>query len=183
MVGFGGRYADAISVAASLRIARRLARCVLPDANPGGTVYGLIAIGALLAAESSLRETYAETIGSVALTMLLYWCAHAYAEILGARLSTQHRLGWRRLRGILLHDWAIVRGASLPFVCLLIAWAAGAPQRSAVTAGLWTAIGSLIAFELAAGVRADAKRGELALDALAGMAMGLAILGVKALLH
>lgn len=170
-------------MAAPRRLARRLAGWIVPDANPGGTVYGLIAIGTLLAAESSLRETYPETVGSVAITMLIYWWAHAYAEILGHRLSLQRRQDWRRTRRVLLDDWAIVRGASVPFLCLLVAWASGASQADAVTAALWTAVASLIAFELAAGLRSHANAGQLALDALAGTAMGLAILAVKALLH
>jgi hypothetical protein len=52
-----------------------------------------------------------------------------------------------------------------------------------VTAGVWTVVGSLIAFELAAGVRSKAKPMELVLDVSAGTTLGLGILALRALLH
>jgi hypothetical protein len=169
--------------ASARHVARRAAEWVAPEDNPSGTVYGIIAIGALLAAESSLRETYPETLGSVALTMVLYWLAHSYADALGTRLREGERIGWRDALRVIAHDRAMLRGAGLPFLALLSAWVAGAPQNEAVTAGLWTAVGSLIAFELAAGVRSRARAPELVLDFLLGSTMGLGLLGVRALLH
>jgi hypothetical protein len=44
-------------------------------------------------------------------------------------------------------------------------------------------VGSLIAFELAAGIRSQAKPVELMLEVLLGATMGLAILALRALLH
>jgi hypothetical protein len=40
-------------------------------------VYGTISIGALLAAESVHQETYAATLGAVAITLLIYVFIHA----------------------------------------------------------------------------------------------------------
>jgi hypothetical protein len=169
--------------ASARHLARRAAGWVAPQDNPSGAVYGIIAIGALLAAESSLRETYPETLGSIALTMVLYWLAHSYADALGTRLRGPKRIGWSDVLRVIAHDGAILVGAGLPFLAVLSAWAAGAPQNDAVTAGLWTAVGSLIAFELAAGVRSSARAPELVLDILLGSTMGLGLLGVRALLH
>jgi hypothetical protein len=137
----------------------RVAGWIVPERNPAGAVYGLITIGALLAAESSLRETYPETVGSAAIAVVLYWFAHSYADVLGLRLSEQRRLA------------------------LLVAWAGGASQTTAVTAAVWTVVASLIAFELAAGVRSRAKPAELAFEVLVGATMGLGILALRALLH
>ncbi len=71
---------------------------------------------------------------------------------------------------------------------LLIAWAVGATQATGVEAALWSAVASLIAFELLAGIRARAGRspigpGELVLDAGVGITMGLAILLLRIVLH
>jgi signal transduction histidine kinase len=165
------------------RLLYRLAAWVVPERNPAGAVYGLITIGALLAAESGLRETYPETVGSAAIAVTLYWFAHSYADVLGLRLSEQRRLSWRELWETFVQDWSIARGASAPLLALLVAWAAGASQTTAVTAGVWTVVGSLIAFEVAAGVRSRAKPVELALEIIVGTTMGLAILALRALLH
>jgi hypothetical protein len=160
-----------------------LAEWIVPERNPAGAVYGLITIGALLAAESGLRETYPETVGSAAIAVALYWFAHSYADVLGLRLSEQRRVSWRELWETFIQDWAIARGASLPLLALLVAWATGASQTTAVAAGVWTAVASLIAFELAAGIRSRAGRVELVLEVLVGATMGLAILALRALLH
>jgi hypothetical protein len=165
------------------RAGERVAEWIVPGRNPAGAVYGLITIGALLAAESGLRETYPETVGSAAIAVLLYWFAHSYADVLGLRLSRQRRLGWRELWHAFVQDWAIVRGATVPLLALLIAWATGAGQASAVTAGVWAAVVSLIAFEVAAGIRSRARPAELMLEVLVGATMGLAILALRALLH
>ena len=50
-------------------------------------IYGLMTVGALLAAESANRETYVETVIAVAITMLVYWLAHSYAEFASERLT------------------------------------------------------------------------------------------------
>jgi hypothetical protein len=140
----------------------------------------LITVGALLAAESRLAETYLELVGSVVLTMVLYWFAHSYSEVLGLRLITRERPDWGRIRWVFAHEWSIVKGAGLPLFALLVAWALGASQTTAATAGVWTAAVSLVAFEVAAGIRANAGTLELALDAAVGAALGIAILALRA---
>jgi len=161
----------------------RLAAWIAPERNPAGAVYGLIAVGALLAAESGLKDTYPETIGSAAIAVTLYWFAHSYSDVLGLRLLEQRRVSFAELWHMFVQDWSIARGAGAPLLTILVAWAAGASQVTAVTAGVWTVIGSLIAFELAAGIRSKAKPMELVLDVSAGTTLGLGILALRVLLH
>jgi hypothetical protein len=52
-----------------------------------------------------------------------------------------------------------------------------------VTAAVWTAVASLVTFELAASVRSRARPVELVLEALVGATMGVAVLVLRALLH
>lgn len=146
-------------------------------------VYGIIVIGALLAAESGRHETYLDTIASTLLAAALYWVAHAYASLLGRRLEHQERLSAGTLMRALAHDWAIMRGAALPLLALVLAWLAGAALATAVTAALWSAVASLIAFELFAGIRSRATPRELVLEVGVGTAMGVAILVLKIILH
>lgn len=162
---------------------QRIAGWIVPQRNPAGAVYGLITVGALLAAESGLRDTYLETFGSAALTVVLYWFAHSYSDVLGLRLTEQQRFSWQELGRTFARDWSIAGGSSLPLLAILLAWAAGASQSTALTAAVWTVVASLIAFELAAGILSRAKPLELALEVLVGTAMGLAILALRALLH
>jgi hypothetical protein len=162
---------------------RAKASRILPAENPSGAVYGVIVIGALLAGESGRHETYLDTISSAVVAAALYWLAHAYAGVLGRRLSSGERLTASAPAQALWRDLAVIRGAAIPLVALVLTALAGAGQQSAVTAALWSAVASLVGLELLAGLRSGASRGELVLDATVGMAMGLAILALKVLLH
>ena len=143
----------------------------------------MIVIGALLAAESGRHETYAETLGSALIAACLYWLAHAYATVLGGRLSTGEPLTAGGLWQGLLHDWALIRGAAIPLVVILVAWAAGADQQTAVNVALWSVVASLILFELLAGIRSRSSPRELALEVGVGMAMGVGVLALRIVLH
>ncbi len=161
----------------------RLLEWLLPGVNPAGAIYGMIVIGALLAAESSLHDTYLETVGSAVLALALYWLAHAYANLLGQRIDTRERLTAAALGRSLLHDWAIMRGGGGPLLALLICWVVGASQETAVTVAVWTTVGSLLAFELLAGLRARSRPAELLLEGCVGAAMGLGVLALRVILH
>jgi len=164
-------------------LARRVTDWLVPDENPTGTVYGVIVIGALLAAESGRHETYLDTLLSAAIATALYWLAHAYANVLGRRLASAERLTAGALVRALGHDWALVRGAAIPLLALVIAWASRASQETAVNAALWSAFASLVVFELIAGIRSRATAGELVLEGTVGAAMGMGIIVLKIVLH
>jgi hypothetical protein len=164
-------------------VAERLAAWVVPERNPAGAVYGLIMLGALLAAESGLRDTYPETIGSATLAVVLYWFAHSYSDVLGLRLAEHESFSWAELWQTFGRDWAIAKGAGVPLLVLLVAWATGASQLTGVTAAVWSIVASLIVFELAAGIRSKARPLELTLEVLVGASMGIGILALRALLH
>jgi hypothetical protein len=174
------------SSAPASRLTRLLSRVgdwLLPRENPSGAVYGLIVIGALLAAESGRHETWLDTFVSAVIAAALYWLAHGYAGLLGRRLSGEERLTADTLARSLAHDWALVRGASIPLLALLVAALLGASQETAVTTAVWISAGGLVAFELIAGLRSKAGRGELALELTVGVTMGVAILALKIVLH
>jgi hypothetical protein len=155
----------------------------LPGENPAGSVYGTITVGALLAAESGLHDTYPETVGSVVVALLVYWLAHSYAELLGHRLEAHEPLTVHGLGLALGRDWAIVRGAGAPVLALLVGWAVGAEQETAVTAALWICAGSLVALELLAGLRTRARPAELVLQLCVGAAMGVGVVILRVILH
>lgn len=156
---------------------------VLPEHNPTGAVYGTLIIGAVLATESAGRETLLETVGALALALALYWLAHAYADTLGQRLDRQTPLSAAGLLRALVRDWAIVRGAGMPILALLVASAAGASLATAVLAAVWASAALIVAFELLAGVRAGLRGTELMLQACAGAAMGLVIIALRVVMH
>jgi hypothetical protein len=161
----------------------RAADRLVPAENPARVIYGIIAIAALLAAESGLHETYLDTVASAAIAATLYWFAHAYAELLARRLALEERFSPGALGRALAQESAILRGAMVPLAVLVVGWIVGAQQQTAVTAALWSAVASLILFELVAGLRVHASGRELVLEGCAGAAMGVAIIALKIVLH
>ncbi len=130
-----------------------------------------------------MHDGYPDLIGSTALVLGIYWLAHSYSTVLGRRLSHQEHLTPGALARALGHDWSIVRGALIPLLALLVAWAAGASEATGVNAAVWAAIASLVVFELLAGLRAGSTPREFAFEGGVGVVMGLAILALKSLAH
>ncbi len=156
---------------------------ILPHESTERVIYGVILVGALLAAESGVHETYLDTVLSAVIATAIYSLAHAYADLLARRLATHDRLTVGALwRGLAQHA-TLIRGAAIPVLVLLIAWASGVTQASAVTAALWSSVSSLICFELLAAQRAPATHAERVLELAIGVAIGLGILALKIVLH
>lgn len=151
--------------------------------NLGAAIYGLLAVGALLAAESATRETYVDTIAAVTVASLLIWLAHAYAEFAAWRMSEGRRFAAPDFARTLVHEVSILVGASCPLLAVLIAWVAGASLESGVTAGLWTVAGTIVIIEVISGLRANLTGREFLIQSAAGAALGLLVLALRVILH
>jgi hypothetical protein len=161
----------------------RVAVWVVPPENPAGAVYGLLALGAVLAAESGRHETYLDTVLSALITGASYWLLHGYAAVLGQRFTRGQRLNLHTLATALAHGRPVLRGGAIPLAVLLIGWAAGAAQSTGVSAAVWTTVASLVGFELLAGIRANAGPREMVLEAGVGAVLGTAVLALRVVLH
>jgi hypothetical protein len=164
-------------------VVARIGNWLVPPENPGGVVYGTIVIAAVLAVETGRHETYPEAIAATLLAAAPFWLAHAYATALGRRITRRESLTLASLGRALAYDWAIVRGAALPLLVLVVAWVLGLSLQTALTAAMWSAIAALIVFELIAGMRSQATGPETVLEVAVGVVMALAILALKIVTH
>jgi hypothetical protein len=149
----------------------------------GAAVYGNIIVGAVLAAESAKHETYAKTVGAVAIIIVAYWLAHAYSEFADDRLEHKQRVTLDGLERALASTLPIVVGAAIPVLALLICWVAGARLTTAVTAAIWTSAAMIVVVEIVAGVRAEISGRALVAQAAAGAALGLLVIALKVVLR
>ena len=152
-------------------------------ANLGGLVYGTIAVAALLAAESARRETYPRTVGAVAVTLILYWVAHSYAEFAEERVQHEEHLSFRGLWVSALYELPVLFGAAVPFAVLLLCWALGVGLEAGVAAAVWTSAAMIVLIEIGIGVRAQLKGRELLAQTLVGGLLGLLVVALRVLLH
>ena len=151
--------------------------------TPGPFVYGALIVGAVLDAESQKQETFVETIAGVSITIILLWLAHGYAQIIGHRLAKGEHLSLKLVGDKMSHEFAILTGAALPLVVVLIWWATGAKLDSALSAGVWTAAITIIAANVIAGVRAKLSGADLVFQTSIGAFLGLGILALKLIYH
>ena len=151
--------------------------------NVARVVYGTVAVGALLAAENPEQETYAETLASVLIALLIYWMAHSYAELTARRIEEGERLTSSALVGSMLHEIWILVGAAIPVIPLLIWWVAGGSLADADTAAIWTAAGMVVVYEVIAGLRAELSAKEMAVQLALGATLGVLIIALKLVLH
>lgn len=151
--------------------------------NPGAAVYGTIIVGALLAAESAKRETYAASVGAVAIALLVYWLAHTYSEFTGDALERRQRLTLDGLARTLMHELTIVAGAAIPLLALLICWIAGVRLTTAVAVAVWTSAATIVMIEVVAGVRAHLPTRALVAQIAVGTLFGLLVIALELVLH
>lgn len=149
----------------------------------GAGIYGLMTVGALLAAESASSETYAETVVAVVLTMLAYWFAHSYAEFASERLKDREPARLSELVHIMGEQVTILFGAAIPLVALLVDWAVGASLETAVITALITAAVMVMLIEVAAGVRAKQSGRDLVQQCAFGALLGVLIIALRLVLH
>lgn len=151
--------------------------------NAGAVVYGIITVGALLAAESAKRETYPDTVAAVAIALLVYWLAHAYSEFAAHRLEQKQRLTLNGLARTLVHELMSIAGATIPLLTVLIGWVAGVSLANAVSAAVWTSAGMIVTVEVVAGVRAELSAPALVVQTTVGALFGLLVIALKLILH
>ena len=73
-------------------------------------------------------------------TLLVYWLAEEYAEVLGEQAAGGRLPGWSRVREALAEAWPMVSASYLPLLVLVAARLAGASSLAAANAGLVAAI-------------------------------------------
>ena len=82
-----------------------------------------------------------------------------------------------------MRELNLIRGAFVPLVVLLGAWAAGAGPSTAVRAALISAVVMLFLLELIAALRSSRGPGEVVVSIVVSMTLGIGVLAVNTLLH
>src|SRR5579859_1701414 len=87
--------------------------------NPSGTIYGTIVAASTILAAAEGTHDVAEIALTVVATLLLYWVAHAYAEVLGGAHSDVPF--WLATRDELAAESSMMSACVLPLAALLLA--------------------------------------------------------------
>jgi len=141
-------------------------------------IYGAIITAAILDTASGRMPTYSLVI-AVVVTLVVYWLAEEYAELLGEQVEDGHLPTWARIRETLAVTWPMVSASFAPLVAVVVARLAGASALVAANAGLAVAVVLLAAHGWSAS-RASKLRGrQLLLTTSIAIGLGLAMIVLK----
>lgn len=142
-------------------------------------VYGTVLTVGLISAYSLYNPTLPVLIARTIGTVLVFWGAHVYAEIVGNRAMSWReavREGLQRSAGLL---WALI----VPVACLTVAVFLGLSMNVAVDISLWGGVVSLAILGWWAARQRNASTVVKVATAAATAGMGLALIALKALVH
>src|SRR5215467_3112787 len=103
--------------------------------------------GAIIAAVGGQLSTRALTV-SVLITLLVYWVAEEYAELLGEQVTGGHLPTWAYIRAALAHTWPMVSASYLPLVALVLAQLAGVTAIAAALGLVMVVLKDLVLIHL-----------------------------------
>lgn len=141
-------------------------------------IYGAIITAAVMTAASKGLPTRTLAI-SVLVTLVVYWLAEQYAELLGAQSAHGHVPAWPHVKIALRDSWPIVSTSFAPLAALGLARLAGASAVTAANVGVAAAV-VLLTFHGWAAARAAQLRGwQLAGTTSIAAVLGLAMVALK----
>jgi hypothetical protein len=106
-------------------------------------IYGTIVASAVLAAGGGHLRTAPLAI-AVLVTLLVYWAAEGYAELLGEHAHAGRLPTWSDARASLAAIWPMVTASYVPLASLLVVRVLGADTETAATVALLVAIALLL---------------------------------------
>jgi len=147
-------------------------------------IYGTILATALVAALSAYEGMGAwQILVSMVVTMVVFWVAHVYAEVLSQRLSAGRGLTWPEVRHAFRSELPMV-AAAVPAALALLGSAVGLYSRDT---GTWIAVGigvaALFGYGLLLAYRERATVPRTLLTVLVNGSFGLVIVALKAFVH
>jgi hypothetical protein len=147
-------------------------------------IYGAIITAAILAAAGGHLPTGALVV-SVVVTLLVYWLAEEYAELLGEQATGGILPSRAYVRQALAATWPMVSASYLPLLALVLARAVGASSYVAANVGLVATILLLITHAWIAGRAAKLHGWQLFFAVSVAAALGLTMVALKdlVLLH
>ena len=168
MTAFGHDGGEALPATGSER--------VVPARRAAG-IYGLIVTASVLATGGTSLPVIPLAV-AVFVTLLVYWLAEEYAELL-EHASSGHLPTWRRTRSMLLAKWPMVSASYVPLIVLVVARLLGTTTS---TAALFALIGTVMLLMVSAW-RAGRSAGLTGVP-LGGMTvvaglLGLGMIGLK----
>jgi hypothetical protein len=147
---------------------------------PAG-IFGTI-VGASVLASADPADPLSDVAWAVVVTLVVYWLAERWSEVLGSRLRGE-ALTVRRVAAKFGHGWPMVQASYGPLLVLVIFSAFGASNTVAVNAALGFCVLTLGALGMLAGRRAGLSWWTSFGSSVFTAMLGFLLILLKAFLH
>jgi hypothetical protein len=141
-------------------------------------IYGAIITAAILDTAGGHVSTTALVV-SVVVTLLVYWIAEEYAEVLGEHTAGGRLPSRAYLQGSLASSWPMVSASYMPLLAVVLAKVAGAAELAAANVGLVVAIVLLTIHGWLAGRAAQLQGWKLVMVTSIAAGLGLVMILLK----
>ena len=141
-------------------------------------IYGAIITAAILDTAGGHLPTAALVL-AVVVTLVVYWLAEEYAELLGEQAQGGRLPGRAHIRAALAATWPMVSASYAPLLALVLARLAGASALAAANVGLTAAIVLLTIHGWLAGRAAQLRGWQLFFATSVAAALGLMMIFLK----
>lgn len=144
-----------------------------------GGVYGsMLAASVVVGAGTLGAFPLVELVLLLLLTGAVFWMAHVYAQLFGARLA-QQPLTRRVLGHVCRDEWPILKAAVPPAVAVAVSPLLGLDVRGAAWLALGVAVAGQVGWSVAAARRTGASARMVAVAAVVNLVIGMLIVGFK----
>ncbi|MFG1948575.1 hypothetical protein [Nonomuraea sp. NPDC048826] len=148
-----------------------------------GAVYGsLLAASVVVGAGSLGRFPRLEMIILLVSTGLVFWAAHVYARLFGAR-TVFRTISRSEVFRACAEEWPIVKAAGPPAVAVAVGPLLGLGGQGTVWLALAVAVAGQVGWAATAAVRIGASTRMVVVTSLINLLLGLVIVALKAVLH
>jgi len=141
-------------------------------------IYGAIITAAILDTAGGHVSTTALVV-SVVVTLLVYWIAEEYAEVLGEHTAGGRLPSRAYIQGSLVSSWPMVSASYVPLLAVVLTKLAGAADLTAANVGLVVAIVLLTVHGWLAGRAAQLRGRKLVIVTSIAAALGLVMILLK----
>jgi hypothetical protein len=152
-----------------------------------GAIYGTLVASAVLATEGSTRDGVLEIALVTLVTLVVYWFAHGYADMLAGRAHDGAAGGKANalvdLARALRRESSIVGGSASLLGVLLLSSLLGAETSTAVDIAVWFAVLELLLWGILAARLAELRGWPMIAYGFGSACLGLAIGILQVLLH
>jgi hypothetical protein len=141
-------------------------------------IYGAIITAAILDTAGGHVSTTVLVI-SVVVTLLVYWIAEEYAEVVGEQAAGGRLPSRASIQGTLVSTWPMITASYGPLLAVVLATLAGASALTAANVGLVVAIVLLTIHGWLAGRAAQLQRWKLVVATSIAAGLGLVMILLK----